>query len=69
MPIPHSFALHPQTCGLSLRLAGGEEGIRHDLTCLASGGVSPWPEVGQVVRSTRFAYSSARVAIHVAKVG
>ena len=49
-------------------LAGGEEGVSYDLTRLASGGVSTWPEVGQVVRSAWLAYSTARVAVHYSKV-
>ena len=43
--------------------AGGEEGISYDLARLASGGVSAWPEVRQVVRSAWLAYSSAWVAV------
>lgn len=42
--------------------AAREEGVAHDLRCLASGGISSRSEVGQVPHPARFAWASALVA-------
>jgi hypothetical protein len=48
--------------------AVGEEGISYYLACLASGGVSTRPEVGQVVRSAWLPRTTAWVTIDDASI-